>query len=86
MDEHRSGALRRLCSAGFGSFLSRLMLEPPKQELMLELKGRWDLKLFSEPDGHHWLTAAAARIGPRRTGTRTGGTSHGRNRSVMIMN
>jgi len=47
---------------------------------MLDLSGRGDFHFSSEPQGaHHWDTAVAVSITkPRKTGTKTGGTSYGR--------
>ncbi len=78
---HR-GALRALLRMHIGRFFRFLALQPPKQEPVFDLKGRWSLELFSEPcDRHHWITAAASTSSPRTTGTMIGGTSQGITRS-----
>ena len=56
--------------------LSRnLILEPQRQELMLDLNGRRDLQPSSKPECPHWLTATAATSTSSMRGTRTGGTN-----------
>jgi hypothetical protein len=65
---------------GFGCLFFSLVLQPQHQELMFDLSGRRDFHFASESQGaHHWDTAVAVSITkPRKTGTRTGGTNHGR--------
>jgi hypothetical protein len=49
VDGHRHRDLRHDSGARLGSLFCLLVFEPPDQELMLQLKGRRDLKFLPEP-------------------------------------
>jgi hypothetical protein len=52
VDVHRA-AFEALCCTHFGRFLCGLLLEPPKQETVFDLEGRWGAEFPAEPCGRH---------------------------------